>query len=114
MATFTPPANASEVPGLAADTRGPARRLFRLAGGQPRARNFYIVDGALTEVDPTATYNADGSLNQTGTERITRWFQSGTGPFTVTAAEHAIISTAGFRANLTNLAFSTAFSIAFT
>lgn len=100
MPTFTPPATSNEVPGLAADTRGPARRLFAWSGGQPRARNFYIVDGALTEIDPTATYTADGSVNQTGTERITRWFQSGTGPFSVTDAEATIITAAGFGAYL--------------
>lgn len=98
MSTFTPPANAQEVPGFDASATGMQKRLMRHTRGNPRARNFYIVDGVLTETDPVATYNADGSLALTGTERITRWFQSGTGPFTVTAAEATIITTAGFGA----------------
>ena len=102
MATFTPPANTSEVPKVDASARGLPRRMFQRGGGNPRGRNFYIVDGTtFTEEDPVATYNSNGSLNQEGSARVTRFFQSTTGPFTVSTAEAALITTAGFGAYLT-------------
>ncbi len=100
MATFTPPANATEVPGFDADASPMAKTMFRYHGGRPRARNFYIVGSTFTEVDPSASYNADGSMNQDALQRTTRFFQSGTGPFTVTSAEAALITTAGYGAYL--------------
>ena len=82
------------------DATGLQRRWAKLASGNPRARNYWIVDGVFTEDDPQATYNSDGSLALDGLQRVTRFFQSGGGPFTVTSAEATMITTAGFGAYL--------------
>lgn len=96
MATFSPPVNANEVGAFDADTPPLARRLLRWHGGNPRARNVYILDGTtVTENDPTATYNADGSVNQYPEDRVTRFFQGG-GTHTVNAAESALLTAAGY------------------
>lgn len=101
MSTFTPPANANEVGSIDADTPALARRLLRWHGGNPRARNVYILDGTtVTENDPVATYNADGSVNQYPEERVTRFFQ-GAASHTVNAAEVTLLTDAGFGANIT-------------
>ena len=94
MPTFTPPVDTGQA-GVA-DPRLPrhVNRWFR--GNFSRARNVWIVDNATAQdSQPSATYNADGSLNQTGLERTTRFFQGGV-TYTVTDAEQTILTAGGF------------------
>lgn len=97
MASFTPPMNATEVPAVAADTRGPARRLLRWHGGNPRGRNVYFLsDGTVTETDPDGqtvfwTDRGDGS---TFVEQA--WWGSTASPYEVTAEQAAALTAAGY------------------
>jgi hypothetical protein len=61
-----------------------------------RGRNVFIVDGVASEDEPTATYNADGTLNETAAERIQRVFWGGHAAEPVTAEEEVILEAAGF------------------
>lgn len=70
------------------------RRRFR--GNFSRARNVWIVDGTTAQdYQPSASYNSDGTVNQTGLERTTAFFQGGVS-YTVTAAQATILTTGGF------------------
>lgn len=61
-----------------------------------RAFNVWIVDNATAQdYQPTTTYNSDGTVNQTGSERTNAFFQGGI-TYTVTAAQAAILTGSGF------------------
>lgn len=96
MSTFTPPANATEVPGLELTTRGPARRLMRWYGGGPRGRNvYYLSDGTVTETDPDSVnvfwLAEDGSPYVEMT-----WWGSTATPYTLTSAQATALTAAGY------------------
>ena len=101
MATFTPPTEETVPPAFPPNSpewnANPlGNRLMSHYGNGTRGRNVFIVDGVATENEPAATYNADGSLDQTAAERITRVFFGGHGPQSVTAAERTILEAAGY------------------
>jgi hypothetical protein len=96
MSTFTPPQNATEVPGLAADTRGQARRCFQNHGGSPRGRNvFYFSDGTVSETEPdchTTFWTAtDGSPYV-----VQAWWGSTDQAYTLTSAQATALTNAGY------------------
>lgn len=96
MSTFTPPANSTEVPGVAADTRGMARRLFRHHGGNPRGRNvYYLSDGTVTETDPDSRSVFWTRAEGTPYVEVT-WWGSTADAYTVTAAQASALTTAGY------------------
>lgn len=96
MATFTPPVNVGEVPNsLPSDPRWVKRAMGHFSRVD-RGRNVYILDGTtVTEEDPVATYDANGNLVATATERITRFFQ-GAATHVVNATEAALLTAAGY------------------
>lgn len=96
MATFTPPANATEVPGLELTTRGLARRLFRWYGGGPRGRNvFYLSDGTVTETDPDSV-NAFWTSAEGSPYVEQAWWGSTADPYTITSAQQTALVAAGY------------------
>lgn len=95
--TFTQPRAATTPPVQVRGEDDPiTNRLFRHYPPSLQAVNVYILtDGTVTEEFPASTYNADGSLALKGEERIARAF-TGTGPHTITDAEAAILTGAGY------------------
>lgn len=114
MATFTPPVDTSGVPpvlpeGDPAQSLG-AFRLMRYFSSRPAGRNVYIYKagsvsatafGRVTEVDPSASYDANGKLSSNGWDDIQVVFWGAHSPQTVDAAMAALLTTAGYAANLT-------------
>lgn len=97
MSTFTPPADLV-VPSLNPDVQGLPRRALRSAIGVAKTRNVFLYDSDTIAIDgamPPASYNSDGSLHQTGLERLSAAFYGGT-TYTVTATQAATLTAAGF------------------
>jgi hypothetical protein len=73
-----------------------APKLRNFLGHFSQAYNVWIVDGTTAQsYQPSASYNADGTLNQTGLERTTAFFQGGIS-YTVTAAQATILTNGGY------------------
>lgn len=109
MATFTPPANATEVPPVlpVGDPEQSALgfRLFRFYRARPAGRNVYMYKagsvsatafGRVTETDPTSTYNSSGVATSNGWDDIEIVFYGGHGAVTVTSAQATALTNAGY------------------
>lgn len=96
MSTFVCPKMVSAVPN--AGPRDPilVQRCMSHFSRGDRYYNVWIVDNLTAQnYQPTATYNSDGSLNQTGLERTNAFFQGGI-TYSVTAAQATILTNSGF------------------
>lgn len=101
MPTFTPPANATEDPPVDEDATPIQRALFRHYRGRPVGRNVYLYsDGTVSEVDPdglhTFARQEEGSPYAQGKSKTAAFFQGGTGPYTITAAQATLLTNAGY------------------
>lgn len=96
MASFTPPVHEGEVPAFHAGTRGPALRLMRHHGGNPRGRNvYYLSDGTVTETDPDS--RAVFWTRSEGSPYVVQtWWGSTASAYEVTAAQASALTTAGY------------------
>lgn len=95
MPTLTLPTELRPTSALDADPL--ANRLWRHYAPLVAQRNVLILtDGTVTEDLPPATYNDDGSLNETPEERIAAIFWGGCGPWTVTDAQATLLTAAGY------------------
>lgn len=113
MATFTPPVDASgDPPVLPVGDPGQspgAYRLMRWYRSRPVGRNVYVYKtgsvsatafGRVTEIDPVTTYNSSGVMTSNGWQDIQVIFWGGHVPQTVDATMAALLTTAGYAANL--------------
>lgn len=91
-----PPVNETEVPGVAADTRGPARRLMSWSGGNPRGRNvYYLSDGTVTETDPDSS-NVFWTAAEGSPYVVQFWQGCPAEPYTVTSEQATALTSAGY------------------
>lgn len=114
MSTFTPPVDSAADPpvlpvGDPAQSPG-GYRLFRYYRSRPAGRNVYVYKlgtvsatnfGRVTEQDPSASYDTNGKLASNGWDDIQIIFWGGHSSQTVDAAMAALLTTAGYAANLT-------------
>lgn len=101
MASFTPPANATENPPILPESRGPAAALFRHYRGRPVGRNVFIYsDSTVSEVDPdgvsTFWQEVEGTPFITGHSAVSGVFYGGHDNQYVTAAQATLLTNAGY------------------
>lgn len=96
MSTFTPPANATEVPGVSRDAHPLARKMFRWHGGNPRGRNvFYLSDGSVTETDPDGQ-TVFWTAGEGSPYVVQTWWGSTASAYTVTSEQASALTAAGY------------------
>jgi hypothetical protein len=96
VATFTPPVNEGEVANSTPRDEPLIQRAMSHFARVDRGRNVYILDGiTVTEADPIATYDSQGTVVLSPNERITRFFQGGA-THEVNEAETLLLEAAGY------------------
>lgn len=99
MPTFTPPADNIVGPTAVDDSECDplANRLMRFYRARPRGRNVFILtDNTVTENLPAATYASNGELIASAWDQVAATFWGGHAPYTVTAAQAALLTGAGY------------------
>lgn len=108
MATFTPPVNASGVPSVlpVGDPEQTALgyKLFRHYKARPEGVDVFLYsDGSARTTPPDSRTSFWSAMDTTRTTQpyVTHAFWGGHAPETITTAEAALLTAAGFGANIT-------------
>lgn len=99
MSTFTPPVDTNVGFRFLPDSPLHVKRGLAHFPGCDRARTVILYDSDTQVIEgamPPGSYNTDGSLLQSPTERVSATFLGARGAYTVTALQAATLTAAGY------------------